>query len=120
LKLIDRCVLSEPLQGNSQEFLLCLGRGGGIDQQWYRTTIAAIAEKYASEGRHVTVETWWGEEDSMIPTKGQKWLDELFASHEGKGFHSRSIYMPKTGHDGGLEYVEMVCAIFEDIRDHSG
>ncbi|KZO98785.1 alpha/beta-hydrolase [Calocera viscosa TUFC12733] len=115
---INGCAFAESLQGMSQEHLLCLGRGGPVNEAWYRQIVADIAKGYAERQDKVMIESWWGENDGMVPKKGRDWLDELIGT-AGDAIEYRSIELEGIAHDDPPAKIEVTGAIFEDVREHA-
>lgn len=79
---MQRCAQSEPLQGLSQDFLLCLGQEGIFNADWMAKAILDVrpalekrdngeAATAGESPSHVDVEVMWGEDDWMVPKKGR-------------------------------------------------
>ncbi|KAJ9108326.1 hypothetical protein QFC20_003487 [Naganishia adeliensis] len=74
--------------GIGQEHLICLNRGCNTGAEWFRnemdhleTTIKNVWQsQHSATQSRLKVETWWGDEDGMVPRQGQEWLNKLFAS----------------------------------------
>ncbi|KAG9127340.1 hypothetical protein FRC07_014750 [Ceratobasidium sp. 392] len=106
----------ESIQGVSEDYMLCLGRGeGSIDPQWYAQTTAKISHAFAERGARVHFELWWGLSDKLIPVQGQKWFTELLKEQEAS-FDVVSFDLIGAGHDDLLTFAEVVCPIFEEVR----
>ncbi|KAG9103276.1 hypothetical protein FRC06_011513 [Ceratobasidium sp. 370] len=96
----------EPMQGVSEDFLLCLGRGeGSIDPEWYAQITANISHSFAERGARVHFELWWGLNDGLIPVRGQKWFTKLLRAQEAS-FDVTSFDLIGAGHDDLLAFAE--------------
>ncbi|KAG8717646.1 hypothetical protein FRC08_007043 [Ceratobasidium sp. 394] len=106
----------EPIQGVSEDYMLCLGRGeGSIDPEWYVQITAKISHAFAERDARVHFELWWGLSDGLIPVRGQKWFTKLLREQEGS-FDVVSFDLIGAGHDDLLSFAEVVCPIFEQVR----
>ncbi|KZT61991.1 alpha/beta-hydrolase [Calocera cornea HHB12733] len=97
---------------NSSEIGKC------IDKSWYRKTVAAIARGYVARGDKVMIEQWWAEKDGLVPKKGRDWFDELMST-AGDAIEYHSAELEGLGHDDPTAKIEVVGAIFEDVREHA-
>jgi hypothetical protein len=114
--ILDCVTKLESMQGVSDEYMLCLGRGdGGVDSAWYTQMIAKIGHAFTERGARVHFELWWGSGDKLIPVKGQKWFMELL-KEQGPVFEVVSFDLVGAGHDDLLTFAEVVCPIFEEVR----
>ncbi|KAI5452465.1 hypothetical protein NCC49_000628 [Naganishia albida] len=74
--------------GIGQEHLICLNRGCNTGAEWFRNEMDRLEDAIrtvwvsnrSSTQSGLQVETWWGDEDGMVPKQGQEWLNKLFAS----------------------------------------
>ncbi|KZO98786.1 alpha/beta-hydrolase, partial [Calocera viscosa TUFC12733] len=107
--LIDSCVLSEPLQGISQDYLMCLGRGGPLKEDWYKNIVEDLARGYKDRHEEVMVEVLWAGNDEIIPQKGRKWFDDLMGM-AGDVIKYHSAELEGLGHDGPLSKIEVMGA----------
>ncbi|QRV76509.1 alpha/beta hydrolase family protein [Ceratobasidium sp. AG-Ba] len=116
-KAILDCVTKlEPMQGVSEDYMLCLGRGeGSIDAQWYSLMAAKISSRFLERGARVHFELWWGLKDGLIPVRGQRWFTELLVAQKPT-FDVVAFELIGAGHDDLLSFAEVVCPIFEEIR----
>lgn len=106
----------EPMQGVSEDYKLCLGRGeGSVDPEWYLKMVPKLSETYKERGGCVHFELWWGASDAIIPVKGQKWFTQLLKA-QGPAFDVVSYDLIGVGHDDLLSIAEVVCPIFEEVR----
>lgn len=104
------------MQGVSEEYRLCLGRGeGSIDPEWYTEIVSKLSEAYKERGGCAHFELWWGLSDAIIPVKGQKWFVELLKK-QGPSIDVVSYDLIDAGHDDLLAIAEVVCPIFEEVR----
>lgn len=61
------------------EHLICLNRGCGTGADWFlteldllaRTIAEVIPDRGTSSHGKLKVETWWGDQDGMVPKRGQ-------------------------------------------------
>ena len=116
-KALFNCITKlEPMQGVSEDYRLCLGRGeGSIDSEWYSKMVSKLSGTYEERGGCVRFELWWGLSDAIIPVKGQKWFTELLKA-QGPAFEVVSYDLIDAGHDDLLAFAEVVCPIFEEVR----
>lgn len=113
--LLECAAKLESMQGVSDEYLLCLGRGeGSIDVDWFTDTVRKISHAYRQRGGRVRFELWWGSKDMLIPAKGQRWYTELLKD-QGDVFEVVTFEL-SAGHDELLTFAEVVCPIFEEAR----
>ncbi|KAJ9099908.1 hypothetical protein QFC21_003913 [Naganishia friedmannii] len=98
-EFIQNMINLENLDGIGQEHLICLNRGCHTGGEWFQRELEDLRnnirdhvalEQLPGAGR-LEVETWWGDQDGMVPKKGQEslyrteswppeWLNKLFAS----------------------------------------
>lgn len=104
------------MQGVSDEYLLCLGRGeGSINPEWYTNMVDKIGRKFRQREGRVHFELWWGLNDGLIPVKGQRWYSKLLKD-QGDVFEVTVFELLNAGHDDLLTFAEVMCPIFEEIR----
>jgi pimeloyl-ACP methyl ester carboxylesterase len=104
------------MQGVSEDYLLCLGRGeGSIDPDWFVNTVGAISRAFEQRGGRVYFRHWWGESDGLIPIKGQRWYENLLRD-QGVVFDVNVVKLPKAGHDDLLGFAEVMYPIFEEAK----
>lgn len=105
----------ESMQGVSDEYMLCLGRGeGSVDVDWFTDIVGKIGHAYRQRGGRVHFELWWGVSDRLVPFKGQQWYTKLLRD-QGDVFDVTSFDL-NAGHDDLLTFAEVVCPIFEEVR----
>ncbi|KDN50100.1 hypothetical protein RSAG8_01436, partial [Rhizoctonia solani AG-8 WAC10335] len=89
----------EPMQGISDDYLLCLGRGeGSIDPDWFTNTVDSISHAFRQRGGKVYFRLWWGEKDGLIPIKVNE------------------VQLPNAGHDDLLFLAGVMYPIFEEAK----
>ncbi|CAE6399606.1 unnamed protein product [Rhizoctonia solani] len=106
----------EPMRGVSEDYLLCLGRGeGSINPDWFANTVDSIGRAFKQRGGRVHFRLWWGECDSLIPIKGQRWYANLLKD-QGIVFDVNIVELPNAGHDDLLGFAEVMYPIFEEAK----
>ncbi|KAF8707945.1 ureidoglycolate hydrolase, partial [Rhizoctonia solani] len=114
--ILTHLVKHEPMQGVSEDYLLCLGRGeGSVDPDWFANTVDAISRAFKQRGGRVHFRLWWGENDGLIPIKGQRWYTNLLKD-QSDVFDVNVVQLPKAGHDDLLGFAEVMYPIFEEAK----
>ncbi|ELU41744.1 alpha/beta hydrolase family domain-containing protein [Rhizoctonia solani AG-1 IA] len=114
--ILTHLVKHEPMQGVSEDYLLCLGRGeGSVDPDWFSNTVDSISRAFKQRGGRVHFRLWWGGNDGLIPIKGQRWYTNLLKD-QSDVFDVNVVQLPKAGHDDLLGFAEVMYPIFEEAK----
>ncbi|KAH7344922.1 Alpha/Beta hydrolase protein [Rhizoctonia solani] len=106
----------EPMQGVSDDYLVCLGRGeGSIDSDWFTNTVNKISHAFSQRDGKIYFRLWWGEKDSLVPIKGQQWYANLLRD-QGDVFEVSVVVLPNAGHDDLLGFAGVMYSIFEEAK----
>jgi pimeloyl-ACP methyl ester carboxylesterase len=100
--VIER-IYAEGVKGLSTDAVLMMQKGmtGWSDWGDYDTGIPRLAELLRADGKRLTVDVFFAEEDIVIGdggTKGPRWFDKCWAPH-GDVFEYRSSTVKGTDHD---------------------
>ncbi|KAF6767471.1 hypothetical protein PSEUBRA_005067 [Kalmanozyma brasiliensis GHG001] len=121
--LFDYFTEEGSIQGMTEDYLLCLGKAPGLDNeamtQWTLRGLKSAFEAVKSiSGAPAHLVVLWGGEDFMIPRKGREWLDSVLKDAK---FASTIKYqqweMAEGGHDATLFSEEVMLDVIRFVAD---
>lgn len=101
----------------AEEFLFCLGKVDGMDNQALERWICDKMQQFAricnaGEGARKNVVLLWAEKDFLVPAKGREYLSSLFRS---SGLAAKSWVMADGGHDSPMAAKEVMVEAFDSL-----
>ena len=101
----------------AEDFLFCLGKVDGMDNQALERWICDKMQQFAricnaGEGSRKSIILLWAEKDFLVPAKGREYLISLFKS---SGLAAKSWVMADGGHDSPLAAREVMEEAFGSL-----